>query len=67
MGVKRLILATSAAYFAMASTAFANKPTDGGLWLQEAATPVMVELTNSVLAKNETLFPPRQPTMLVLK
>ncbi len=45
MGVKRLILATSAAYFAMASTAFANKPTDGGLWLQEAATPVMVELT----------------------
>jgi len=45
MGVKRLILATSAAYFAMTSTAFANKPTDGGLWLQEAATPVMVELT----------------------
>ena len=45
MGVKRLILAASVATLAMTSTAFANKPTDGGLWLQEAATPVMVELT----------------------
>jgi len=45
MGVKRLTLAASVAFLAMTSTAFANKPTDGGLWLQEAATPVMVELT----------------------
>ena len=45
MGVKRLILAASAAFFALSSTALANKPTDGGWWLQEAATPVMVELT----------------------
>ena len=45
MGVKRLILVTSTAFFALSSTALANKPTDGGWWLQEAATPVMVELT----------------------
>lgn len=45
MGVKRLILAASAAFFAMSTAAFASKPTDGGYWLQEAATPVMVELT----------------------
>ena len=45
MGVKRLILAASTAFFALSSAALANKPTDGGLWLQEAATPVMVELT----------------------
>ncbi len=45
MGVKRLTLAASAAFFAMTSAAFANKPTDGGYWLQDAATPVMVELT----------------------
>ena len=45
MGVKRLTLAASAAFFAVSSAAFANKPTDGGIWLQEAATPVMVELT----------------------
>ena len=29
----------------MPSVAFANKPTDGGYWLQDAATPVMEELT----------------------
>ena len=45
MGVKRLILVTSTAFFALSSTALANKPTDGGWWLQDAATPVMVELT----------------------
>ncbi len=45
MRINRLILASSAAFFASASTAFANKPTDGGWWLQEAATPVMEELT----------------------
>ena len=45
MGVKRLILTASTAFFALSSAAVANKPTDGGLWLQEAATPVMVELT----------------------
>lgn len=45
MGVKRLTLAATAAFFAMTSVALANKPTDGGLWLQDAATPVMVELT----------------------
>jgi len=45
MGLKRLILASSAAFFALSSTAFAAKPTDGGWWLQESATPVMDELT----------------------
>ena len=45
MGVKRLILATSSAFFALSMPTYANKPTDGGLWLQDAATPVMVELT----------------------
>jgi len=44
MRSKRLILASSAAFFAMSSTAFAAKPTEGGYWLQEAATPVMQEL-----------------------
>ena len=44
MGVKRLILATSAAFFALSTSALANKPTDGGWWLQEAATPVMEDL-----------------------
>ena len=44
MRLKRLILASSAAFFALSSTAFANKPTDGGWWLQESATPVMDEL-----------------------
>ena len=44
MRLKRLILASSAAFFAMSSTAFAAQPTDGGYWLQEAATPVMQEL-----------------------
>jgi cytochrome c oxidase subunit 2 len=29
----------------MPGIAFANKPTDGGYWLQDAATPVMEELT----------------------
>ena len=45
MGVKRLILATSSAFFALSMPTYANKPTDGGVWLQDAATPVMVELT----------------------
>ena len=45
MRINRLILASSAAFFASASAAFANKPTEGGWWLQEAATPVMEELT----------------------
>lgn len=45
MRLKRLILASSTAFFALTSTAFANKPTDGGWWLQESATPVMDELT----------------------
>lgn len=45
MGVKRLILAASSAFIALSMPAQANKPTDGGLWLQDAATPVMVELT----------------------
>ena len=44
MRLKRLILASSAAFFAMSSTAFAAQPTEGGYWLQEAATPVMQEL-----------------------
>ena len=45
MGVKRLILGASSAFIALSMPAHANKPTDGGLWLQDAATPVMVELT----------------------
>lgn len=45
MRLKRLILASSTAFFAMSSAAFAAKPTEGGYWLQEAATPVMQELT----------------------
>jgi len=45
MGVKRLILAASTAFFALSLPAFASKPTDRGIWLQDAATPVMVELT----------------------
>ena len=44
MRLKRLILASSAAFFGMTATAFAAQPTDGGYWLQEAATPVMQEL-----------------------
>jgi len=44
MRLKRLILASSTAFFAMSSAAFAAKPTEGGYWLQEAATPVMEEL-----------------------
>jgi len=46
MRLKRLILASSAAFFGLSGTAFANKPTKGGYWLQEAATPVMQELTS---------------------
>jgi len=45
MRLKRLILASSAAFFALSSAALANKPTDGGMWLQESATHVMDELT----------------------
>ena len=45
MGVKRLILAASTAFFALSSAAVANKPTDRGWDLQEAATPVMQDLT----------------------
>lgn len=44
MRLKRLILASSSAFLAMSSAAFAAKPTEGGYWLQEAATPVMEEL-----------------------
>lgn len=44
MRLKRLILASSAAFFAMSGAAFASQPTEGGLWLQEAATPVMEEI-----------------------
>ncbi|WP_051279263.1 cytochrome c oxidase subunit II [Hellea balneolensis] len=44
MRLKRLILASSTAFFAMSCAAFAAKPTEGGYWLQEAATPVMEEL-----------------------
>ncbi len=44
MRLKRLILASSTAFLAMSSAAFAAKPTEGGYWLQEAATPVMEEL-----------------------
>ncbi|MDB2437891.1 cytochrome c oxidase subunit II [Hellea sp.] len=44
MRLKRLILASSATFIAMSSTAFAAKPTEGGYWLQEAATPVMEDL-----------------------
>jgi len=44
MRLKRLILASSAAFFALTATALAAKPTDGGYWLQEAATPVMEDL-----------------------
>ena len=40
------ILASLALLLTLPSIAFANKPTDGGYWLQDAATPVMEELTN---------------------
>ena len=39
------ILASLALLLTLPSKAFANKPTDGGYWLQDAATPVMEELT----------------------
>jgi cytochrome c oxidase subunit 2 len=39
------ILASLALLLTLPSIAFANKPTDGGYWLQDAATPVMEELT----------------------
>lgn len=39
------ILKSLVILFTMPSVAFANKPTDGGYWLQDAATPVMEELT----------------------
>ena len=39
------ILASLALLLTQPSIAFANKPTDGGYWLQDAATPVMEELT----------------------
>jgi len=38
-------LASLALLLTLPSIAFANKPTDGGYWLQDAATPVMEELT----------------------
>ncbi|MEP1230140.1 MAG: cytochrome c oxidase subunit II [Litorimonas sp.] len=38
-------IAGSAAALALGGAAFANKPTPGGWWLQEAASPVMEELT----------------------
>jgi len=45
MRINRLILATSTAFFALTGTALANKPTDRGWDLQDAATPVMEDLT----------------------
>ena len=39
------IIASLALLLILPSIAFANKPTDGGYWLQDAATPVMEELT----------------------
>ena len=45
MRLKRLFLISSAAFLASAVPVFANKPTDRGIWLQEAATPVMEQLT----------------------
>ena len=39
------IIASLALLLILPGIAFANKPTDGGYWLQEAATPVMEELT----------------------
>ena len=45
MRLKRLILASSAAFLASALPALANKPTDGGIWLQESASVLMDDLT----------------------
>jgi len=45
MRLLRRILAGSTAVFVSAQAALASQPTDGGIWLQEAATPVMVETT----------------------
>jgi len=39
------LIAGSAAALALGSAALANKPTPGGWWLQESASPVMDELT----------------------
>ena len=39
------IIASLALLLILPGIAFANKPTDGGYWLQDAATPVMEELT----------------------
>ena len=39
------IIASLALLLILPCIAFANKPTDGGYWLQDAATPVMEELT----------------------
>ncbi len=39
------LIAGSVAALAMGTAAFANKPTPGGWWLQDAASPVMEELT----------------------
>ena len=39
------IIASLALLLTLPGIAFANKPTDGGYWLQDAATPVMEELT----------------------
>jgi len=39
------LIAGSAAALALGTVAFANKPSPGGWWLQDAASPVMEELT----------------------
>ena len=39
------IITSLALLLILPGIAFANKPTDGGYWLQDAATPVMEELT----------------------
>ena len=45
MRLVHYITASLALLLIMPGIAFANKPTDGGYWLQDAATPVMEELT----------------------
>lgn len=44
MRLKRLLFAASTLFLACGSAAYAAKPTDKGIWLQEAATPVMEQL-----------------------
>jgi len=44
MRLKRLLFAASSLFIASGTAAYAAKPTDRGIWLQEAATPVMEQL-----------------------